>query len=131
MSLGSIDAYYTPTVQSYTRYPRGISPRPPEPARGPSNLYKRRRTPDHMYTCVYERNEQALRPGYTGLYLTCTHAMFPASPKNSAWAASWSVQMPTFLIRRLRAVLSSVMSRAKASYICKALLAIVLCETCR
>jgi hypothetical protein len=46
-------------------------------------------------------------------------AMLPASPRNSAWAASCSVQMPTFLIRRLRTVRSSRTSRAKASYICR------------
>ena len=45
-------------------------------------------------------------------------AMFPASPRKSACAASCSVQMPTFLMRRFLTVRSSSTSRAKASYIC-------------
>lgn len=44
-------------------------------------------------------------------------AMFPASPRKRACAASCRVQMPTFLMRRLRTVRSSRTSRAKASYI--------------
>jgi hypothetical protein len=45
------------------------------------------------------------------------HAMLPARPKNSAWAASCSVQIPTFFILRFLTVRSSSTSRAKASYI--------------
>lgn len=45
------------------------------------------------------------------------YAMLPASPRKSAWAASCSVQIPTFFILRFLTVRSSRTSRAKASYI--------------